>query len=281
MRLYFIVVTSFSKYRTSFLGGRRLPKLSKYMTRLFLCVREDVTGLVLSVITSSRFTISLSFRRASLVGNMLCMKMPLKCGTRICFASSFNCTVVAPDSFFIIFLAFFFFFATTPCPCLYGPRYSPRLYLYVGRYSPRPFHRTIVTLLFEHVARLCCRLSFSPRWPLIKDPSMSNIGRNNALPRFAVSSLFHRLFPRHLLRFHAHADLGFGFHRCLDGSSGGSLAQRIYRVLALYWQVPCPPRVYRWDRCSENTQCRSRHAASIGFMLSSPVAHFVSRVPGP
>ena len=75
------------------------------------------------------------------------------------------------------------------------------------------------------IARLCCPLPLSPCWPFRRL-------RTRARPTSAETvthrlfSLFCRLFPhRLLLRIHAHADLGLGFHCCLDDSCGGSLAQ--------------------------------------------------------
>ena len=86
------------------------------------------------------------------------MKTTLKYGTRICLASSFNCTlVVAPDGIFIVFSTFFFLCSYTRHPCLYGPRYSPRPYLYGARYSrdPAPSRDRDVAALRADVAWLC------------------------------------------------------------------------------------------------------------------------------
>ena len=82
-------------------------------------------------------------------------------------------------------------------------------------------YRAIMTLqLFELTSYGFAVIS------LIKDLSAPNIGRNgNAPPRFAVGSIRFFIAFFLFLRFHAHADLGLGFHHCPEGSCGGSLAQ--------------------------------------------------------
>jgi len=107
-----------------------------------------------------------------------------------------NC---ATRRYFYRLFGVFFSFAATSCPRLYGARYSPQICSIVRTWR-------------------CC-------FP-IEDPSAPNIGSNASL-RIAVSevSAFSSpFFSSSFSSFHAHVDLGLGFHRCLDGS-GGSLVR--------------------------------------------------------
>ena len=207
----------------------------------------------------SRFTISLSFRCAPLIGNVLRLKMPLKYGTRICELVQLHIGCWARRHFYRLFDVFFFSLQL-PCPCLYGPRYSLRPYLYGARYTPRPCSIARSWLCSPSSWRRAALMSFTTfamlAAPLIKDPSAPNIDRNgNASPRFAE-------------KVSAFSSSSFSSVSCPCRSWSwlSSLTRRQLRLLsrsksnlsrrALYRRVPCPPRVYRWDRCSENTQCR-------------------------
>jgi len=137
---------------------------------------------------------------------------------------------------------------------------------------------------FELSSRFCCRLPLSPYWSLRQSrTSTPNIGRNsNALPHFAVGSIcFFVAFS---------LDVFFDFMPMSTWFWLSSLSRRLQRLLSrsepnlsrrrvlMLYRVPCPPHVYRWDRCSENMQC---HVLG-RFISSSPLANcFVSRVPGP
>ena len=105
MRLYSITV-----YRSSFFGGRRLPKLSKYITQFPLFAY--VTQYVLDSSTLSWFTIPLSFWRTPSTGNVVYIpiKISLKYRMRIWFASYCSCTSVV-TLLGIFNVSSFFFYA--------------------------------------------------------------------------------------------------------------------------------------------------------------------------
>jgi len=89
----------------------------------------------------------LTVRCAPLVGNVLRMKTPLKYGTRIRLASSFNCTlVVAPDGIFIVFSAFFFLCSYTLSMFVRTEIQSAPVLVRSEIQSATLFHRVIVTL---------------------------------------------------------------------------------------------------------------------------------------
>ena len=143
---------------------------------------------------------------------MLCMKTPLKYDTRIRLGSSFNCTlVVAPDGIFIIFSA---------------EIQSAPVFVRSEIQSATLLHRDVAALRAD-VARLCCHLPLSPRWPLRRSriqapPTLAETVTHRLISLLEVSPFS---LPHHfLLQFHPHADLGLGF-RCPDGNCGGSLAQ--------------------------------------------------------
>jgi len=186
------VIASFPKYRISFLGDRRLSKLLKYTTRLFFFAYaiQWVPGSV----ASSRFTIPLSFRCAPLIGNMLRMKTLLKY-TRIRLASSFNCIYgsCARRHFYRLFGVFFSLQLHLVHVCMGRDTIRTRICTEIQ--SATPLHRAIVIIatLRADIARLCCRLPLSPRWPLRRSRTR-DWQKRTASFRCWKYLLFHRFF---------------------------------------------------------------------------------------
>ena len=282
MRLYSIVIASFPKYRTSFLGDQRLPKLSKYTTRLFLFAYA--TQWVPGPVALSRFTIPLSFRCAPLVDNMLHMKT-LKYSTRIRLRvrsiAHWLCQTV-----FLLSFRHFFFFAVTPCPCLYEPRYSPCSYLYRTRYrDPAPSRdRDVAASSWRRAALLSFTAFATLAAPPIKNPSAPNIGRNgNAPPRFVVGSI--RFFVTFFLVifFFGFMPMPILILAFIAAQTAAALSLRAESLATTHLSALSASTLSAaclsvWSLLREYAMSCSRHAADL--FPSSPLAsRFVSRVP--
>jgi len=101
-RQLYSIVTSFSKYRTSSLGSKITETVKVHYAVVSLRVGYPMS--LPGPVASSKFTIPISFRRKSFIGNALCMKILLKY-----ISCESNCTlVVTSEGNFIISLAFFF-----------------------------------------------------------------------------------------------------------------------------------------------------------------------------
>ena len=210
------------------------------------------------------------------------MKTPLKYGMRIHLASSFNCTlVVAPDGIFIVFSAFFFSLQLHPVHVC-TDRDTVRARISTERDTvrdPAPSRDRDVAALRADVAWLCCHLptAFATlAAPPIKDSSALNIGRNgNAPPRFAVGSIrfflvvfFFDFMPMLILV------LAFIAAQTAAAAALSLRAESlaVTRPSALSASTLSAVCLSVRSLLREYAMSCSQHAASSGFMPSSPLA---------
>ena len=149
MRLYSI--TLFARYCSSSFSGRRLSKLSKYITRFPLFAPYPMRTKSLSIVQIYVPTFILTYS----IGNVVRIKMPLKYGIHIQFASYCNCTsVVTPFGIFMFHRCFFVY-----------TRYFVRACMERDKCS---LPKAIMTLQFFQLMLCYCLLpsQFPPRqWP--------------------------------------------------------------------------------------------------------------------
>jgi len=220
------------------------------------------------------------------------MKTLLKYDIRIRFTSTSNCTlVVAPESIFIVSLAFFFSSLLHVCFIhVYRSWNTVRICICVEQDTvcdAVPSRDRDVAAPRADIARFCYHLWFSPRWPLRQSktqarPTLAETVTNRLISPLVVSAFSLSFSSSSSSISCLCRSWSWLSRRCPDDSSGGSLAQNrsfhVTRPSALSASI-CPPRVYRWNRYSENTQYRVLGTPSSGFM--SPLANRFVSEPGP